>query len=77
MRDDFDKMGLVLGTKGRMYYGYKHGWGGWLPRPIKHGVSLLWNIVVCWRIGHDEFTYPNDSQHPGETWCVSCDKRLK
>jgi hypothetical protein len=74
---DFDRMGLVLGREGRMYYAGEGGFGRWLPHWVRSIICLAWNKVVCFRKGHDVFTYPDDCKEPGRRVCVSCCKEFR
>lgn len=66
--------GLTL-VRGRMLYGYKHGFGyGWLPDRIQGIIVAVWNFFACFLLGHHFLDY-SKINNGNYTVCVNCCKR--
>ena len=50
------KMGLVLSKKNHaLLYGYRRGFGQWIPHRMKRVIVDLWNPIACHLWGHERY----------------------
>ena len=74
---DFQKrnFGVVLSGH-HLAYGWRHGYGQWLPFWLQRVVVVTWNFYSCFWFGHDWFgpiLDENNEQIVGRT-CSACSK---
>lgn len=50
-------------------FGFDHGFGTWLPDPVKRAAVATWNHISCSLLGHAALT---QQERDGRVGCVSC-----
>ena len=55
-------------------FGFDHGFGTWLPDPVKRATVASWNHVACSLLGHDTLV---QWDRGGSVDCVSCLRSIR